>query len=228
MSIWDRIADALRALAAGEPLSEIFARLRTPPERTVAFTIAVISLGAKMAKADGQVTRNEIRAFREIFSIPKEDEPAAARVFDLARQDIAGFDVYARRIGRMFGDDMHVKENLLEGLFHIAVADSNFADPENEFLQIVAREMGVSDRMFRTIRARYVPGCAPDPFTVLGVDPDTDIEDIRSHWRKLVRETHPDQLMAHGVPEEAIKLATHRLTAINRAWDEVQELQRAG
>ena len=228
MSIWDRIAEALRALAKGEPLSEIFSRLRPPPERTVAFTIAVISLGAKMAKADGAVTRNEVRAFREIFRIPKRDEPAAARVFNLARQDIAGFEVYARRIGRMFGDDMQTKENLLEGLFHIAVADSNFADLEHEFLRAVATEFGVSDRMFATIRARYVPGCDPDPWTVLGVDPDTPVEDIRSHWRALVRETHPDRLMAHGVPEEAIKLATNRLTAINRAWEEIQGLDKAG
>ena len=228
MSIWDRIAEALRALAKGEPLSEIFGRLRTPPERTVAFTIAVISLGAKMAKADGDVTLSEVRAFREIFHIPKADEPAAARVFNLARQDIAGFDVYARRIGRMFGDDMRTKENLLEGLFHIAVADGSFAELEHEFLEIVAAEFGIGNAMFATIRARYVPGCAPDPYTVLGVAPDATLEDIRKHWRQLVRETHPDRLMAHGVPEEAVKLATHRLTAINRAWEEVQALDKAG
>ena len=209
MSIWDRIAEALRALAKGEPLSEIFSRLRPPPERTVAFTIAVISLGPRNRT-------NEVRP---------QTGPA---VFNLARQDIAGFEVYARRIGRMFGDDMQTKENLLEGLFHIAVADSNFADLEHEFLRAVATEFGVSDRMFATIRARYVPGCDPDPWTVLGVDPDTPVEDIRSHWRALVRETHPDRLMAHGVPEEAIKLATNRLTAINRAWEEIQGLDKAG
>ena len=47
--------------------------------------------------------------------------------------------------------------------------------------------------------------------------------DVRAAWRKLVRETHPDQMMARGVPEEAVKLAERRLVAINRAWEEIQE-----
>ena len=200
MSVWKRIAEALKALASGESLSEIFDRLRTPPERSVAFTIAVISLGAKMAKADGQVTRNEVRAFREIFHIPPEDEAAAARVFNLARQDVAGFDVYAARIGAMFDDDPALRENLLEGLFHIAMADGTYHDAENNFLSRVATALRLDARTFQAVRARYVPGAEPDPYTVLGVSPDTPLPEIRRHWRQLVRDTHPDRLMAHGVP----------------------------
>jgi len=56
MSIWTRISEALQALSRGEPLANVFEMLRSPPERSVAFTIAVIALGAKMAKADGLVT----------------------------------------------------------------------------------------------------------------------------------------------------------------------------
>ena len=93
MSIWTRISEALSALAKGEGLSAVFEKLRTPPEKTVGFTIAVIALSAKMAKADGQVTRSEVRAFREIFHIPEADEENAARVFNLARQDVVGFDI---------------------------------------------------------------------------------------------------------------------------------------
>ena len=102
MSIWTRIGDALSALSAGESLSVVFDKLRTRPERTVAFTIAVIALGAKMAKADGHVTRDEVSAFREVFVISKNDETQAARVFNLARQDSAGYEQYAQRIGAMF------------------------------------------------------------------------------------------------------------------------------
>ena len=104
MSIWKRIRDAIGALAEGEPLSAVFERLTTPPERTVAFTIAVIALGAKMAKADGRVTRDEISAFRRVFHIPKEDEASAARVYNMARTEVAGFDSYAHQMARMFRD----------------------------------------------------------------------------------------------------------------------------
>ncbi|MCV6585195.1 MAG: TerB family tellurite resistance protein, partial [Marinibacterium sp.] len=71
MSIWTRISEAISALASGESLTKVFESLRTPPERSVAFTIAVIALGAKMAKADGQVTRDEVTAFREVFQIAR-------------------------------------------------------------------------------------------------------------------------------------------------------------
>src|SRR6056297_583644 len=102
MSLWSRIADAVSALAQGEGLATVFDRLRTPPERRVGFAIAVIALGAKMAKADGLVTRDEVAAFREVFTIPQGEEKNAARVFNLARTDVAGFDVYAGRIAVMF------------------------------------------------------------------------------------------------------------------------------
>ncbi|MDO8884231.1 TerB family tellurite resistance protein, partial [Pseudotabrizicola sp.] len=101
MSIWIRIADALSALAQGEGLSVVFDRLRgvqSMPEKSVGFTIAVIALGAKMAKADGQVSRHEVATFRQIFAIPDEESANAARVFNLARQDVAGFDAYARKV----------------------------------------------------------------------------------------------------------------------------------
>ena len=91
MSLWARISDALSALTSGEGLTAVFERLRTPPERSVAFTIAVIALSAKMAKADGLVTRDEVTAFREVFHIPPCDEASAARVFNMAREDVAGF-----------------------------------------------------------------------------------------------------------------------------------------
>jgi len=94
MSLWTRIWDAFEALSSGSSLTTVFETLTRPPEQTLAFTIAVIGLGAKMAKADGQVTRDEVVAFREVFKIDQADEADAARIFNLARQDVAGFDAY--------------------------------------------------------------------------------------------------------------------------------------
>ena len=223
MSIWSRMAEAIAALAKGEGLSVVFDKLRARPDRTVGFAIAVIALGAKMAKADGVVTRDEVIAFREVFLIPRAEEANAARVFNLARQDVAGFDIYARRIKAMFGDDDAPLYDLLEGLFHIAMADGVYHPKEDEFLAEVARIFGFSERRFRGIRSQFVEDAERDPYHILGVAPDTPMPEVRAVWRKLVRETHPDQMMARGVPEEAVKLAERRLVAINRAWEEIQE-----
>ena len=223
MSIWTRISEALSALASGEGLSAVFDRLRTPPERSVAFTIAVIALSAKMAKADGLVTRDEVTAFREVFQIAQADEAGAARVFNLARQDVAGFEEYATRIRGMFGDERDALYDLVEGLFHIAMADGVYHPNEDVFLERVAEIFDIPTPEFIGIRSRFVPDAKPDPYMVLGVTPDTPMEEIRNAWRRMVRDSHPDRMMARGVPEEAIKLAEKRLIDINRAWEEINE-----
>ena len=227
MSIWLRITEALSALASGEGLAAVFDRLRTPPEKTVAFTIAVIALSAKMAKADGLVTRDEVMAFREVFHIPPEAEAGAARVFNLARQDVAGFEEYAKRIRAMFGQDQGTLCDLMEGLFHIAMADGTYHPGEDAFLLRVAEIFDLPEGSFRRLKSRFVPDADPDPYDVLGVDPKMPLDQIRATWRQLVRDSHPDRMVARGVPEEAIKLSERRLIDINRAWEEIAAREHA-
>ncbi len=228
MSIWSRIGEAITSLIArGEQLSSFFLGPKTPPERSVAFTIAVVGLGAKMAKADGQVKTSEVAAFRRVFRISASEEAAAARVFNLARQDIAGFDVYAGRIASMFRDRPRILEDILEGLFHIAMADGHYHENEEGFLRRVAEIFGISEAAFSAIEARQLTGPDSDPWQVLGVSRDAELPEIRKHWRDLIRENHPDVMIARGLPSESITLATARITAINRAWDEIKARNEA-
>ena len=176
-----------------------------------------------MAKADGLVTRDEVTAFREVFVIPPEEEANTAKLFNLARQDVAGFEDYARKIASMFESSDDTLRDLMEGLFHIAIADGAYHPQEDDFLTRVATIFGIEDRAFRQLRARFVPDADPDPWDVLGVAPGTPLDEVKSHWRRQVRESHPDQLMARGLPEEAIKIAEKRLIAINKAWEEISE-----
>lgn len=234
-SIWIRIADALSALAQGEGLAAVFDRLRgvpeASPERSVGFTIAVIALGAKMAKADGEVSRDEVATFRRLFTIPAGEEANAARVFNLARQDVAGFDAYARKIRAMFGDRdgsaPQVLVDLLESLFRIAVADAALHPAEEEFLRIVADIFGVEDRVFNTLLTRFTGACQCDPYDVLGIPCDAPLDQVRAAWRRAVKDSHPDAMISRGVPPEAIRLAEERLMAVNRAWEEIAARQAA-
>lgn len=219
MSVWIRITEALSALTSGEGLSAVFDRLRSPPERSVGFTIAVIALGAKMAKADGHVTRDEVTAFREVFRIADDDTAGAARVFNLARQDVTGFDDYARRIATMFDGQPEMLCDLMEGLFHIAMADGVYHPNENAFLEEVAQIFAVPDADFNALKARFVPDASPMPHSILGVSADATLEETRKAWRKLVRANHPDALVARGLPVEAIKMGEKRMIDINRAWE---------
>jgi len=237
MSIWTRITDAIAALAKGEPLSMVFDRLRgaPAPERSVGFTIAILALGAKMAKADGTVTRDEVTAFRRIFTLPPEEEDHAARVYNLARQDVAGFDAYARKIARLFNpqgiricaDSHSVLIDILEGLFTIALADGSYHSGEDEFLAHVAGIFGLDEGCFRAVRARLVEGAPRDPYDVLGIARTASLDEARAAWRELVKDTHPDAMIARGVPPEALKLAERRLMIVNAAWKEIAEREAA-
>ena len=159
----------------------------------------------------------------------------AARVYNLARDDVAGFDAYARKIAVLFNhegqalcaDDHNLLIDILEGLFQIALADGDYHPREDQFLAEVARIFGLDERCFRLMRARFVQGAPRDPFDVLGVTEDAHLTLIKSAWRAAVKECHPDVMIARGVPPEAVQLAARRLIAINAAWDEIQAKRAA-
>ena len=218
-SFWRRIVDRMAAyIGAKKPA--------TPPEKSVAFTIAVIALAAKMAKADGRVDRSEVAAFRRIFTIPRSEEKNAARVFDLARQDVAGFDAWAGRIARMFQPGDPVLENVIEGLIIIGTADGALHAAEHEMLNEIARIFSISPPLLATIIARHDAEAETPPHIVLGLPPDASVEDARARWRVLIRENHPDRAIAAGLPREAIRLAEGRTRAINDAWAQYRRLRQ--
>ena len=115
-------------------------------------TAALVALGAKMAKSDGQVTEDEIVAFKRVFQANPEDDMAIGRFFDLARQTTLGFEQYARIVARKFRAQPSALEDVLDGLFHIALADGIVTDDEMAFLQATSEIFGFSDREFSRIR----------------------------------------------------------------------------
>ena len=217
MSIWTRLLESLAALSP-RSLIEFFTGVR-PPEATEGFAIAVVALGAKMAKADGRVTTDEVIAFREIFQITDADLPAVGRFFDLARQDIAGFELYAAKIARMFGSDSDVLETLLDALFHVARADGRLHEAEIEFLHIVAQTFGFDDLAFESMCRRHSLEHDESPYVILGVTDAASQDAIKDAWKDLARRYHPDRLRARGVPDEAARLAERRMAEINAAYD---------
>lgn len=225
MSIWTRLLERIADLG-GRALYEFFAGAK-PPEATEGFAIAVVALGAKMAKADGRVTRDEVIAFREIFRITDDDLPAVGRFFDLARQDTAGFELYAARVARMFEPAGDVLETLLDALFHVARADGVLHDAEIEFLRIVAETFGFDAPAFERMRLRHMPAGSASPHVILGVRPEAKPGEIRDARTRLARRYHPDRLRARGVPDEAARLAERRMAEINAAYDALMRPARS-
>lgn len=241
MSIWGKIiGGAAGFFALGGPLGALLGalaghaidkQLEEEPAlaeaddrratREIAFTIAVIALGAKMAKADGTVSRAEVAAFKQVFKIPPDEINNVARVFDQAKRDVAGFDAYARQLANMFDERHPVLEELIDGLFHIARADGGVHESEIAFIREVARIFGFTDADFARQREFNVGPDHADPYTILGVRREQSDEDIRATWRRLMRENHPDKLMAQGLPAEFVDLANEKVATLNAAYDRI-------
>jgi DnaJ like chaperone protein len=237
MSIWGKIIGAAGGFALGGPIGALIGgfaghaldKMRVDGGETgedgtrqIAFTIGVIALGAKMAKADGQVTKDEVDAFREVFHVPPEDVKNVARVFDQAKKGVAGFEAYAQQLAGLFAQNPAVLEDLLDGLFHIAKADNVYHPAEDQFLRDVARIFGFSENEFARIKEAHVGADKSDPYVILGVARDVSDDELKSHYRKLIREHHPDTLIAQGMPQEFVDVANEKLAAINDAHDRIR------
>lgn len=236
MSIWGKLVGAAAGMAIGGPIGALiggFAGHMTydrgrsssapvEPEEDVAFTIGVIALGAKMAKADGVVTKDEVDAFKEVFVITPEDMSSVSKVFNLAKRDVAGYEAYAGQLANLFKEKPEALEDVLDGLFHIAKADNVVHETELAFLHSVAGIFGFSDDDFERIRARHVAPEKTDPYVVLGIDRTASKDEIKRVYRGLVRDNHPDKLIARGVPADAVEIANRKVAAINAAYDQIE------
>ena len=187
---------------------------------TIAFTVAVVALGAKLAKADGYVSRIEVDTFHKVFQTPTAESANVQRLYDLAQRSVSGFESYARQIANLLATQPQLKRDVLEGLFHIAAADGILHEEEDRYLRRIADIFSYSDSEYRRIRSLFIFD-PEDAYTVLGVDPAITNDSLRQHYRRLVRDNHPDRAVARGVPEEFIEMANRKLAAINAAYDEV-------
>jgi DnaJ like chaperone protein len=228
MTVWQKISGL--AVVVGDAgggllgdLARAFGLDRSvAPQNDIAFTIAVIALSAKMAKADGVVSPLEVQAFKQMFQTAPEEEGNVKRVFNLAKQDVAGYESYADEIGRLLKDNRKLLQDVLEGLLYIATADGGLHPSEDAFLADVARRFGFTPSEFRFFRARFVADSC-NPYDVLKLGPQATDDEIRRQYRKLVSDNHPDKLIGRGVPAEFVDIATRKLAAINAAYDTISK-----
>jgi len=241
MSIWGKVIGGVAGFAVGGPLGALLGavaghavdkahgggaglkRVSREEQRQVAFTLAVIALGAKMAKADGHVTRDEVDAFKQLFHIPPSEVNNVAKIFDRAKGSTAGFELYAQQVAGLFPHEPAVLEELLGGLFHIAKADGVVHPAELEYLKKVSDIFGFDQHTFERVTASHMPPEQADSYEVLGLTSDVTDAEVKSAYRKLIHESHPDKLMAQGLPQEFIDLANEKMAAINAAYDKIKK-----
>ncbi|WP_287800048.1 TerB family tellurite resistance protein [Acidiphilium sp.] len=251
MSVWGKIIGGVAGFAVGGPfgavagaalghaadtgdLGSLGARLgRALPldsarfaallgRREQVFAIGATVLAAKLAKCDGPVVRAEIDAFKRQFRIEDAAIPTIGHLFDQAREDASGFEPYARQLGESFADNRLALEQVLGALFAIARADGPVNAREADMLARIGTLFGLGEAARARAANPSGGNLGEDPYQVLGIARTSSTEAIRAHWKALMRENHPDQLAARGVPAEFIARATERVARINAAWDTIK------
>ena len=233
MTIWGKIIGsatgfalggpigALLGGAAGHALDKFKTKEKLPEElalKQIGFTIGVIVLSAKMAKADGKVTKSEIKAFKEKINVPDNEIKNVARLWDQAKKTTDGFEVYAKQISNLLEKKSSVLEELLNLLVIIAEADGKITKLEKIYLKEVSNIFGFSEQDFERICSSKLDKHI-DPYQTLGVLKDAPLEEIKNKWKTLAMKHHPDRLIAQGIPQDIIETNTYRLKEINNAWD---------
>jgi DnaJ like chaperone protein len=227
MSIWSQLSSLARqAFEPGDDeamSTAIGAPLCGPDPNDVEFTAAIVGLGAKLAKADGLVTTDEVAMFARVFRAAPEDEASMRRVFDIARQTVLGYESYAKRIGKRYRDRPCLLEGVLDGLFRIAASDGVITAEELAYLHSVAGHFGFNEDQFRRIRASHMGPDADDPYAVLGVRHDASFEEVRAAYRRLMLENHPDTVTgAKSAPREYEPVAHEKAAAITTAYARIR------
>ena len=228
MSIWGKVSVGAAGFLAGGPIGAVLGAIAghfifdREGDPGLIFTIAMIALAGKMSKADGNATDEEFSVFLRVFKVPGQEEGNVRRIFNLARQDMAGYEAYAGQIAKLFVGNPAILEDVLDGLFEIAKADGVLHPAESQFLERVAEIFGFAPNEFRRIRASHFAPELTNPYVILGVSYVVGEEELRQTYRRLVKENHPDSLIARGVPPEFIQLANDKLAAINGAYDKIR------
>ena len=133
-----------------------------------------------MSKADGKISDKEFLAFKEILhEIPQNELKNVLKVYNLAKEDVAGYEMYAVQIATIFENNLHVLENVLDALFHVAKADAPINKNELFFLEKVAGIFGFTAAEFARIRASHMAAKNDDPWLVLGLESGSDIEETK-------------------------------------------------
>lgn len=211
-----------------------FYEFSVSPQLRSLFALSVIVLGAKLAKADGPITPDEVLAFRKAFKSHDSHMAEIGRLFDGARQSSEGYEPYAARLAQVFGQQTQILEDVLVGLFFVAIADSTrLSRPEVLFLRRVGVIFGFDEESFLRLAAQAgisLSSAPPVPkrdtaYDVLGL-PTTATDDvIKRTYRALVRKHHPDKLVAAGLPASRIAEATEKIKVINAAYADICKMR---
>ena len=239
MAIWGSLIGGMIGLSLGGPFGMLLGSLiggkisrarsssgfKSFAQPQQIFALSLIVLSAKLSKADGQISKEELIAVKDKLKIPENEIDQVGKIFNKAKEESAGYEPYAQQIAQIYRGNINVLEEVINILFYIAEADGNVSNAELKMIEHISQIFGLTEVQFNSIKESRKSSDKLNPYVVLESHPDDTIEIIRKRYLKLSKEHHPDLLMSKGVPQEVIDESKAKMRAINSAWDKVQKLK---
>lgn len=251
MSIWGKLIGGAAGMALGGPIGAILGiaaghgvdkvskfdidesnKKFSNDQKEQIFATSVIAISAKLAKADGKISKSEILAFKKIFEFPAEDEKAISNIFNSAKENIDDYKGIAEQVYKVFKSDRGLLFELLNSLFSIAYADGELHPKEKVMLSEIAKIFQISDNEFESLKNIFEAKISQDntsinrSYKILGLSENASLEQVSNQYKKLIKEYHPDKLQGMGLPKEFIELANQKLSAINKAYTEIKNNEK--
>ena len=241
MSIWGSLLGGLIGFSFGGPFGALlgsfigskissnnnsqYEKISTNQKQHI-FALSLIVLSAKLSKVDGHVSKEELLAVKEKLRIPENEIEQVAKIFNKAKEDSSGFEIYAEQIAQIFKDNFNILEEVINILFYIAESDGKVSNSEELMIANIAHIFGLSQNQYERIKESRKESDKLNPYVVLESSPEDDLQIIRKRYIRLSKEHHPDLLLNKGIPEEIINESKIKMRAINSAWDQIQKIKR--
>ena len=238
MSIWGSLIGGMIGFSLGGPFGMLLGSLiggkisrakgsfnNSFAQPQQVFALSLIVLSAKLSKADGQVSKEELIAVKDKLKIPDNELDQVGKIFNKAKEESTGYQPYAEQIAQIYKNNLNVLEEVINILFYIAEADGNISDAELNMIEDISRIFGLNQTQFNSLKESRKSSDKLNPYIVLESNPEDNIAEIRKKYIKLSKEHHPDLLLSKGVPVEVIEESKKKMRAINSAWDQIQKLK---
>ena len=239
MSIWGSLIGGFVGFSFAGPIGALIGSMiggrissarRTSFQQSFAqsqqmFAISLIILTAKLSKADGHVSKEELVAVKQKLKIPNHEIDQVGKIFNKAKEDSLGYEPYAQQIAQIYQNNPAVLDEVINILFYIAEADGKVTDSELTMIKSIARIFRLTDSQFEGIKESRKGSDKLNPYVVLGCSSNDDFATIRKKYLQLTKEHHPDILMSKGVPGEIMEESKKKMRAINSAFKKIEKMK---
>ncbi len=195
-------------------------------DHQVAFFTALFACLAKIAKADGRVSEEEVSKIESFisnkFNFSEDERNFAINIFQKAKSDSVPFEAYAKQLYQLLGSSPNSLLVFYELLFELAMADGEMHENEERLLRKIPNIFGFDKNVYKDLYNKYV-GNISNAYEILGVTKSMTLEEIKKVYRVKRKEFHPDALISKGLPEELIEKAKEKFIEIQAAFEIIEK-----